>query len=71
MGPNDVGTITLHRMEQVEGFTISATSAAAPSKAKKDYEKGLDQAKKGKFEEAQHKFESAVAALSELRSGVG
>ena len=62
MGPNDVGTITLHRMEQVEGFTISATSAAAPSKAKKDYEKGLDQAKKGKFEEAQHKFESAVAA---------
>ena len=61
MGPNDVGVITLHRMEQVEGFTISATSAAAPPKAKKDHEKGLELARKGKFDEAQRKFESAVA----------
>jgi tetratricopeptide (TPR) repeat protein len=61
MGPNDIGTIPLHRMDQVEGFTISATSAAAPSKAKKDFEKGVEQAKKGKLEEAQRELENAVA----------
>ena len=61
MGPNDIGTISLHRMEQVEGFTISATSAAAPSKARKDFEKGVELAKKGKLDDAQRKLENAVA----------
>lgn len=37
----DVGRIVLHRLGQVQGFTISATSAAAPGKARKAYEKGL------------------------------
>jgi tetratricopeptide (TPR) repeat protein len=51
-------------MEQVEGFTISATSAAAPGKARKDFEKGVEQEKKGKLDDAQRKLESAVAAYS-------
>ena len=57
----DVGTVVLHRMEQVAGFTISATSAAAPPKARKDYEKGTEQFRKGKFDEAQKKLEEAVS----------
>lgn len=61
MGPVDVGTVVLHRMEQVAGFTISATSAAAPPKARKDYEKGTEQFRKGKFDEAQKKLEEAVS----------
>lgn len=60
MGPNDVGKIVLHRMEQVGGFTISATSAAAPSKAKKDYEKGVEQFKKGKLDDAEKKLAEAT-----------
>src|SRR5205814_1216247 len=37
----DVGTIVLHRLANVEGLTISATSALAPKDARKAYEKGL------------------------------
>ena len=36
----DVGTIILHRLAKVEGFTFSATTAYAPKDAKKAYEKG-------------------------------
>lgn len=56
----DLGSIVLHRIGEVQGFTISATSAAAPSKARKDYEKGLALEKKQKWPEAQQKFQSAV-----------
>lgn len=56
----DLGNIVLHRIGEVQGFTISATSAAAPSKARKDYEKGLSLAKKQNWAEAQQKFQSAV-----------
>jgi tetratricopeptide (TPR) repeat protein len=56
----DLGNIVLHRIGEVQGFTISATSAAAPSKARKDYEKGLSLAKKQSWAEAQQKFQSAV-----------
>jgi tetratricopeptide (TPR) repeat protein len=59
-GNADVGVIVLHRMQQVEGFTISATSAMAPGKAKKEYQKGLEQMKKGKWEAAQAAFSKAV-----------
>lgn len=56
----DIGSIVLHRMVQVEGFTISATSAAAPRKARKDYEKGLSLEKKSAWTPAQRRFQSAV-----------
>jgi tetratricopeptide (TPR) repeat protein len=56
----NIGNIVLHRMAQVQGFTISATSAAAPHKASKDYEKGLSLEKKSAWAAAQKKFQSAV-----------
>jgi tetratricopeptide (TPR) repeat protein len=56
----DVGTITLHRLQQVEGLTISATSAQAPDKAKKDFEKGREEAKKEKWAAAKEKFTKAT-----------
>ncbi len=57
----DVGTIVLHRLGNVEGTSISATSFEAPRDAKKAFEKGLDAGKKQKWPEAQAQFEKAVA----------
>lgn len=59
-GNADMGTIMLHRQAQVEGLTISATTAAAPPKAKKEYEKGRELEKKQKWEQAAEKFKKAV-----------
>jgi TolA-binding protein len=56
----DIGRLVLHRIGQVEGLTISATSAMAPKDARKAYEKGHDKAGKQKFDEAQPLFEKAV-----------
>jgi tetratricopeptide (TPR) repeat protein len=57
----DVGTIYLHRLANVEGLTISATSAMAPKDAQKALEKGRNDVKKQKLEDAQREFEKAVA----------
>ena|SRR5579883_322183 len=57
----DVGTIVLHRMANVQGLTISATSALAPKDARKAYEKALEAEKKNKPDEAQKELEKAVA----------
>lgn len=38
---NDVGVIVLHRLEGVEGHTVSLTSLTAPREARKRYEKGI------------------------------
>ncbi len=57
----EVGTIILHRLANVEGFTYSMTSALAPKDAKKSYEKGVDRFKKKKYGEAQTELEKAVA----------
>jgi tetratricopeptide (TPR) repeat protein len=56
----ELGTIILHRLENVEGLTISATTALAPKDARKDYEKGLEALKRNKAEEAQKDFEKSV-----------
>jgi tetratricopeptide (TPR) repeat protein len=56
----DVGTIVLHRLAKVDGFTFSATSAYAPKDAKKAYEKGRELAKKKKLEEAEKQLQKAV-----------
>jgi tetratricopeptide (TPR) repeat protein len=56
----DVGTIILHRLAKVDGFTFSATSAYAPKDAKKAYEKGREALKKEKTEEAEKQFTKAV-----------
>lgn len=57
----DIGTIILHRLSNVEGLTISATSALAPKDAKKAYEKAREQAHKGKWADAEKSLEKAVA----------
>jgi tetratricopeptide (TPR) repeat protein len=59
-GNADVGTIVLHRMAKVDGFTISATSVLAPSNARKEYEKGREEEKKEKWEAAEKRFDKAV-----------
>ena len=56
----DVGTIILHRLANVEGTTISATSLQAPKDAKKAYEKARDQIRKKKTLEARKELEKAV-----------
>ena len=56
----DIGRLVLHRMGQVEGMTISATSAMAPKDAQKAYEKGRQKAGKEKYEEAEQLFSKAV-----------
>lgn len=60
MDDPNVGTIVLHRLGNVEGTTISATSLQAPKDAKKAYEKGFGAARKTKWPEAQKYFEKAV-----------
>jgi len=69
----DVGRVVLHRLEHVEGTSISVTSMMAPGAAKKALEKGREEEKKGKWDQAEHSFEKAVqiypkfaAAWSEL-----
>jgi len=56
----DLGTIILHRIANVEGLTTSATSALAPKEARRNYEKGLQDASKGKPDEAQKDYQKAV-----------
>lgn len=57
----DLGTIIMRRMGNVEGLTVSATTAAAPKDARKAYEKARDLARKKKMPEAQKEYEKAVA----------
>ncbi len=56
----EVGTIIMHRMAGVEGYTSSVTSMLAPKDAKKAWEKGRDLARKKKYPEAQKEFQKAV-----------
>jgi tetratricopeptide (TPR) repeat protein len=56
----NVGNVVLHRMAQTQGFFLSATSAAAPPKAKKNFDKGVSLEKKNKWAAAQQRFQSAV-----------
>jgi hypothetical protein len=56
----DVGRVPLHRLEHVEGTSISVTNALAPAAARKALEKGREQEQKGKWEEARKSLEKAV-----------
>lgn len=57
----DVGTIVLHRLSNVIGSTLSLTTALAPPKAQKEYQKGLKLVSKGDFEEGEKHFITATA----------
>jgi tetratricopeptide (TPR) repeat protein len=56
----DVGRVPLHRLAHVDGTSISVTSALAPAPAKKAFEKGLEQEKKSKWDDAEKSFEKAT-----------
>jgi Tfp pilus assembly protein PilF len=56
----DVGTIILHPLAGVQGFTHSATGLMAPKDAKKAYEKARDEAKKQKWDNAMKEYTKAV-----------
>ncbi len=56
----DIGTLVLHRLMNVPGTTISATTINAPKDALKAFNKGLDDLKKAKSEPAEKEFRRAV-----------
>jgi len=56
----DVGRVPLHRLAHIDGTSISVTSVLAPPAAKKAFEKGLEQGKKNKWEDAEKSFAKAV-----------
>lgn len=58
----DLGTLILHRLSNVAGSSISLTTALAPKNAQKDYEKGLQLAAKGDFEQAEKRLVKATDA---------
>jgi Tfp pilus assembly protein PilF len=53
MDDPNVGTIILHRLGSVQGTTISITTAEAPKSAQKNFEKGMQAARKGNLDEAE------------------
>jgi tetratricopeptide (TPR) repeat protein len=57
----DVGTLFLHRLSNVEGLTISATSALAPKDATKALDKAREYEKKQKWQDAQKELNKAVS----------
>lgn len=56
----EVGTIILRRLGNVEGLTISATSALAPKDARKAFDKGRSEFRKQKWANAQKELDKAV-----------
>jgi Tfp pilus assembly protein PilF len=56
-----VGTIILHPLTRDPNSSVSVTSLAAPSKAKQNLSKGLEQEKKGKWAAACDYFKKALA----------
>ena len=57
----DVGSLFLHRLANVEGLTISATSALAPKDATKAFDKARDEEKKQKWQDAEKELNKAVS----------
>lgn len=62
--PN-VGSIVLHRLTGVEGTTISATTLAAPKKAKKAFDNGMKAVSKEKWNNAEKELLKALAEYPE------
>lgn len=60
MDDPNIGTIILHRLGNVQGTTISITTAEAPRSAQKNFDKGVQLARKGNFAEAEKRFVTAT-----------
>jgi Tfp pilus assembly protein PilF len=56
----EVGTIILHRLENVSGLTASATTAMAPDAARKAFEKAVEAFRKKNPDDAQKDLKKAV-----------
>ena len=56
----EVGMIHIHRLDNVEGYTYSITTALASKDAQKAYAKGLDDIKKTKWPDAEKDLSKAV-----------
>ena len=56
----DVGTLVLHRLGHVDGFTVSVTTSMAPKDARKAFEKAESAIRKQKWEEAIKNLQNAV-----------
>ena len=63
-GVIEVGTIIMSPVNQKggDGFIVSAASLAAPEKAKRNFAKGQDQARKGRWAAACDSFRKAIQA---------
>lgn len=59
-GMLQVGQIVLHAASPQTGNLISATNAAAPDKARKNFQRGCEEAKRGKWDAALSRFREAV-----------
>ncbi len=83
VGDSNLGTIVLSRLRQIDGSAVSSTSLAAPPKARRFFEKGLQEARTGKsgprraigpLERAVQEYPAyanAWAMLGELRAQTG
>lgn len=60
MDDPNVGTIILHRLGNVQGTTISITTAEAPKSAQKNFEKGVQAARKSNWDDAEKRFLAAT-----------
>lgn len=56
----NIGIIHLRPVTHIEALTVNTTTASAPSDARSAYEKGLDNAKKKKWSDAEQDFLKAV-----------
>jgi tetratricopeptide (TPR) repeat protein len=56
----NVGTLILHRLGGITGTTMSITTALAPKRAQKDYERGMELVSKGKFLDAERSLQEAA-----------
>src|SRR5579871_50113 len=55
-----IGTIVLHAMSRADAFTVSATTLAAPTGAKRAYEKGIAAIREQHWDAAIDSFQKAV-----------
>ncbi len=61
-----IGRIILHPVTKAQTLTVSATSLAAPSSAKKSYEKGTAAMREQHWDAAANDFKKAVAAYPQF-----
>ena len=57
--PN-VGTLVIFPLTKDSGLSVSATSASAPKDARKALEKGVSEARKQKYDQAEKELRKAV-----------